>query len=186
MIEWVSGTDVGHIETVDTNKMQLFSSSGQSFKGSVINLIPPQQANTIAINTGLTDNNGWCPINQRTFESLKQKNIHVIGDACIAGDMPKTGHAANTQAKMCAAAIVSDIKGVAVPEMVYSTSIYSLLSKKYGISRASVYRYKNNKIKAVATGNSPIKASKKTRLQESKYALGWYKSITADVFAKEE
>ena len=100
--------------------------------------------------------------------------------------MPKTGHAANTQAKICAANIVSDIRGVAIPEMVYSTSIYSLLSKKYAISRASVYRLKDNKIKAVSVKDSPNKASKKTRLQESKYALGWYKSITADAFAKEE
>ncbi|MCK5262571.1 MAG: FAD-dependent oxidoreductase [Gammaproteobacteria bacterium] len=186
MIEWVSGSDVGRIERVDAGSMQLFSSSGQEFKGAVVNLIPPQQANTIAVNTALTDQDGWCPVNQKTFESLKQKDIHVIGDASIVGDMPKTGHAANTQAKICAANIVSDIRGVAIPEMVYSTSIYSLLSKKYAISRASVYRLKDNKIKAVSVKDSPNKASKKTRLQESKYALGWYKSITADAFAKEE
>ena len=186
MIEWVSGNDVGVIERADAGSMQLFSSSGQTFKGSVINLIPPQQANKIAINTALTDQDGWCSVNQKTFESTKQKNIHVIGDASIAGDMPKTGHAANTQAKICAAAIVSDMKGVEMPEFAYSTSVYSMLSKKYAISRAVVYRLKNNKIKAVSSGDSPAKAKKKVRLQESKYALGWYKSITADVFAKKE
>lgn len=186
MIEWVSGSDVGVIERADTGSMQLSSSSGQKFKGSVINLIPPQQANTIAVNTALTDQDGWCPVNQKTFESSKQKNIHVIGDASIAGDMPKTGHAANSQAKICAAAIVSDIKGVDMPEFAYSTSVYSLLSKKYAISRASVYRLKNNKIKAVSSEVSSVKAKKKVRLQESKYALGWYKSITADVFSKGE
>jgi sulfide dehydrogenase [flavocytochrome c] flavoprotein subunit len=99
--------------------------------------------------------------------------------------MPKTGHAANSQAKICAAAIVSDIKGVDMPEFAYSTSVYSLLSKKYAMSRTAVYRLKNNKIKAVSSGDSSAKAKKKTRLQESKYALGWYKSITADVFAKD-
>lgn len=186
MIEWVSGTDVGHIERVDTGAMQLFSSSGSTFKGAVVNLIPPQQANAIAVNAGLTGQDGWCPVNQKTFESSRQKGIHVIGDACIAGDMPKTGHAANAQAKVCAAAIVSDINGVDMPEPVYSTGIYSLLAKKYAISQAFVYRLKNNKISTVSGGDSARKASKKVRLQESKYALGWYKSITADVFAKEE
>ena len=73
-----------------------------------------------------------------------------------------------------------------MPEFVYSTSVYSLLSKKYSISRASIYRLKNNKIKAVSSGDSSAKAKKKVRLQKSKYALGWYKSITADVFAKDE
>ena len=33
-------------------------------------------------------------------------NIHVIGDATIAGGMPKSAFSANAQAKVCAAAIV--------------------------------------------------------------------------------
>ncbi|WP_069470133.1 hypothetical protein [Candidatus Marithrix sp. Canyon 246] len=36
--------------------------------------------------------------NQKTFESSLHKDIYVIGDACIAGPMPKSAYAANTQA----------------------------------------------------------------------------------------
>ena len=184
MIEWISGSEVGYINRVDTAAMQIFSSSGKVFKGSVINLIPPQQANTIAVKAGLTDKKGWCPVNQQTFESSIHKKIHVLGDACMAGDMPKTGHSANAQAKICAAAIVSELQGKAMPVPVYSSSIYSQISPKYAISMASVYRLKNNIITTVSGGDSAKKASKKIRLKESKYAAGWYKAIIADVFAR--
>ena len=54
---------------------------------------------------GVTDRSGWCPIDPVTFESKLQPNIHVIGDAAIAGAMPKSAFAANPQAKVCAAAV---------------------------------------------------------------------------------
>ena len=183
MIEWIKGSDVGRIVRVNRDTMEIFSSTGRSFKGDVINLIPPQKAGAVALKAGLGNAQGWCPVNQGTFESTLQKDIHVLGDACIAGDMPKTAHAANTQAKVCAAAIVSALNGVRAPDPVYSTSIYSLLSPKYAISMAAVYRLKNGRITTVSGGESPLQASKKTRFKEANYAGGWYKAITADTFA---
>jgi NADH dehydrogenase FAD-containing subunit len=44
---------------------------------------------------------------RRPFESRLQANIHVIGDAAIAGAMPKSAFAANAQAKVCAAAVTT-------------------------------------------------------------------------------
>lgn len=183
MIEWISGDETGGINRVDTREMQIFPSTGKSFGGSVINIIPPQQANTIALKSGLTDNTGWCPINHRTFESSKHKDIYVLGDACAAGDMPKTAHSASAQAKVCAAAIVSKVHGTQMPEPVYGSSTYSLVAPKYGFSLASVFRLKNNRITFVETGESPRKAPKKIRVKEAKYALGWYLAVTADAFA---
>ena len=46
---------------------------------------------------GVADRTGWCPIDPVTFESKLQPNIHVIGDAAIAGAMPKSASAANSQ-----------------------------------------------------------------------------------------
>jgi sulfide dehydrogenase [flavocytochrome c] flavoprotein subunit len=183
MIEWISGDEIGRIDRVDTGKMEIFSSKGKSFKGSVINIIPPQQANTIAAKAGLTDNTGWCPITHRTFESSKHKDVYVLGDACTAGDMPKTAHSASAQAKVCAAAIVSKVQGTEMPEPVYGSSTYSLVAPKYGFSLASVFRLKDNRITFVKTGESPRKAPKKVRIKEAKYALGWYMAVTADAFA---
>ena len=80
--------------------------------------------------------------------------------------------------------IVSALQGNQMPDPVYSSSIYSQVSPKYAISMASVYRLKNNKITTVSGGDSAKKASKKICLKESKYAAGWYKATTADVFAR--
>ena len=76
-----------------------------STRPTVANVIPPQKAGRIAELAGVADRTGWCPIDPVTFESKLQPGIHVIGDAAIAGAMPKSAFAANAQAKMCAAAV---------------------------------------------------------------------------------
>jgi NADPH-dependent 2,4-dienoyl-CoA reductase/sulfur reductase-like enzyme len=55
----------------------------------VANVIPPQKAGHVAELAGVADRTGWCPVDPVTFESKLQPNIHVIGDAAIAGAMPR-------------------------------------------------------------------------------------------------
>ena len=43
---------------------------------------------------GLTNKDGWCEVDMGTFESRVAKDVHVIGDACVAGAMPKSGQKA--------------------------------------------------------------------------------------------
>jgi len=179
MIEWVKSSQV---VKADVGAMTVSTKAGDSHKGGVINVIPPQKAGAIASTADLTDASGWCPIDQKTFESAKHKGIHVIGDACIAGDMPKAGSSANTQAKVCAAAIVSNLTGGTMPESTLISIFYSLIGKKYAISDTGVYRLNGDQIKQVSGGISPVDASKKIRRKEVKYAKGWYKGITSDTF----
>lgn len=183
MIEWISGSKGGRIDEVDVKTRTLYTESGDTHKGDVVNFIPPQKAGAIAVGSGLTNNDGWCYVNQRTFESKVRKDIHIIGDASIAGKMPKSGFAANSQGKVCAAAIVSSLRGVEMPEPSYVNTCYSLLSPDYGISVAAVYRYSEDKgIYKTGGGVSPIDADAAYRLQEARYARGWYDSITMDAF----
>jgi sulfide dehydrogenase [flavocytochrome c] flavoprotein subunit len=183
MIEWVSGSTGGRIDEVDVATRSLHTESGDTHKGDVVNFIPPQKAGAIARHAGLANDDGWCFVNQRTFESKVHKDIHIIGDASIAGKMPKSGFAANSQGKVCAAAIVTSLRGVAMPDPSYVNTCYSLLSPDYGISVAAVYRYSEDKgIYKTGGGVSPIKADATYRLQEARYAKGWYDSITKDAF----
>lgn len=140
MIEWVSKSAGGTVARVDVKKMELENDNGFTYKGDVINVIPPHRAGKIAQVSGLADKSGWCPINQTTFESTKQKDIHVIGDAAIAGKMPKSGYAAGSQGKVCAAAVVAELGGLNMPEPSYVNTCYSLVAPDYGISVAAVYR----------------------------------------------
>jgi len=184
MIEWIDGSEQGEIISANARALTLTGRTTGNLKGDVVNLIPPQRAGEIARVAGLTDKSGWCPVDQKNFTSRLQKDIHVIGDACIADPMQKTGHSANTQGKICAAAIVTELNGGTMPDVIYSTSIYSLLSPKYALSSAAIYRLENGKLKQASGGLSDKKASRKTRLKEARFATGWYKGITMDVFGK--
>jgi len=183
MIEWVSGANGGIVEAVDP-KTRTLVGQVEELKGDVINLIPHQRAGAIAQTAGLTDDSGWCPVNQQTFESSLHKDVHVIGDACIAGAMPKSGYAANSQGKVCAAAIVAAVNGQAPPEPSYVNTCYSIIAPDYGISVAGVYELKDGAIVGIegAGGLSPADADAKTRAIEVQFALGWFRNITADMF----
>ncbi len=185
MIEWVSGTQGGRVTRVDPASKTLYSELGEEHKADVANFIPPQKAGAIAHKAGLVDSSGWCPVNQRTFESSMHPGIHVIGDASLAGAMPKSGFAANSQGKVCAAAIVSALGNTRMPDPSYVNTCYSLLSPDYGISVAAVYRYTDDKgiYKVEGSGGiSPMDADEKFRKKEARYAKGWYASITSDTF----
>jgi len=183
MIEWVGAAGGGAIEAIDP-KTRVLTGAVEKFKGDVVNLIPAQKAATLAATAGLTDASGWCPVNQQTFESSLHPGVYVIGDATIAGAMPKSGYAANTQAKVAAAAIVAALNGQGAPEPSYLNTCYSILAPDYGISVAGVYQLKDGKIVDVpgAGGLSPLNADARTRAIEVQFALGWFRNITAEMF----
>jgi len=184
MIEWVKGTEGGRLTNVDASKMTVYNEVHDAFKGDVVNVIPAQQSGAIARSVGLADDAGWCPVDQRTFESTLHKDVYVIGDSSIAGKMPKSGFAANSQGKVCAAAVVASLSGITMPEPSYVNTCYSLVGPEYGISVAAVYRVTDKGIVAVkgSGGVSPKDASEGYRAKEALYARGWYASITSDAF----
>jgi len=184
MIDWISESGGGAIDGVDVKAMAVKPTFGDPQKADVINVIPPQKAGVIAEVAGLTNDSGWCSIDQRTFESRVHKHVHVIGDAAIASPMPKSGFAASSQGKVCATAIVASLSGQKMPEPSYVNTCYSLVGPHYGISVSAVYRLGDDGIAAVAGagGVSPKVADAEFRLLESRYAVGWYQSITADIW----
>ena len=183
MIEWIGEADGGEVTRVDVKKMQAITTS--PYKGDVINVIPPQKAGKIAEQTELVDESGWCPVNHRTFESSLHKDIYVVGDATIAAPMPKSGYAANSQAKVCAAAIVAKLRGEPEPVPSFVNTCYSLITPDHGISVAMVYslsdKGKIQKVKG-AGGLTPVDVSDEMRKREVAYAYSWFKNITHDIF----
>lgn len=183
MIEWVPAKSGGKVRSVDVKKGVIDAELAQH-KVDVANVIPAQRAADIAVNTGLTDDKGWCPVDPGTFESKKHKNIHVIGDAAIAGALPKSGFAANSEAKMCAASIVAAVRGEEAVFGSFVNTCYSLITPDYGISVAGVYRITEKGITSVpgSGGVSPKDANDEFRKDEAKYASGWYDGISADIW----
>ena len=180
-IEWVSLSKGGKVTSVDVGAMTLVTDFGQH-KADVANVIPPQKAGRIAEIAGVADRTGWCPIDPVTFESKLQPNIHVIGDASIAGAMPKSAFSANAQAKVCAAAVAKLVAGGKPDEPKLINTCYSLVAPDYGISVANVYAPADGQIKDLGGGVSPADAPSTTRAAEATFANGWFKTITEEVF----
>ncbi|MGD0104025.1 MAG: NAD(P)/FAD-dependent oxidoreductase [Rhodopila sp.] len=183
LLQWVSLSDGGNVTRVDA-ATNTFETDFGSHKADVGNVIPPQRAGRIAVLAGVADRTGWCPIDPVTFESKLQPNIHVVGDAAIAGAMPKSAFAANAQGKVCAEAVVQLLGGGAPGEPRLINTCYSLAAPGYGISVAGVYRPVNGQFTDVpgAGGTSPLNAPAAQRAQEAEYADAWFKTITGETF----
>jgi sulfide dehydrogenase [flavocytochrome c] flavoprotein chain len=183
LIEWVPLSAGGRVTEVDAKTKTLITEFG-SHRADVANIIPPQRAGAIAISTGVADQTGWCPIDPLTFESKRVPNIHVIGDAAIAGAMPKSAFAANAQAKVCAAMIASLIRNEELRPVKLINTCYSLVAPDYGISVAGVYSPSEGLLAEIkgAGGVSPLDAPSASREAEASYAQAWFQTITSEVF----
>ena len=181
-IEWRSAEAGGAVESVNAKTMTIATEFDEE-KADVINYIPPQRAGAIARESGLADGD-WCPVDTITFESKQMPGVHVIGDACIATKMPKSGFSANSQGKIAALAIVQMLGGGEPVAPSFANTCYSLVTPSYGISVAAVYRSDGKSIQSVegAGGVSPKEAGAVVRRREADYARGWYAAITADMF----
>jgi len=152
-------------------------------RASVLNVVPPQRASAITRSAGVvTANDRWCDVDFVTFESVKVKNVHVLGDAIQpASAMPKSGHMANQHAKVCAAAVVALLSGHAPNSTpVMTNTCYSFITDKDVVHVASVHQYDKEKKTVLpvqgAGGLSPAMSE-----LEGRYAWNWAKNIWADM-----
>ncbi|HUL92357.1 MAG TPA: NAD(P)/FAD-dependent oxidoreductase [Burkholderiales bacterium] len=154
----------------------------QDVRADVLNVLPPMRAGSIAVQTGLANVNGrWCNLDYQTFESTAMKDVHVIGDSIqIAPLMPKSGHMANAQAKVAAAAVVARLLNIEVnPVPMLTNTCYSFVDDKNVIHVASVHRYDADKKTFLTVPGSGGVSAGPTEV-EGQYALSWARNIWAD------
>ena len=164
-------------------KTMTVSTEFDEVKADVVNIIPPQKAGQIAHAAGVVDDSGWCPVHLDTFESTIHKGVHIVGDASIAAGLPKSGYAANSQAKVCASAVVSMLNDRKMPAPSYVNTCYSIAGPDYGFSVAAVYRFEDKTIKKLSGGLTPADAPDWVLKRETRYAYSWFRNIVADMFA---
>ncbi|MXY35012.1 MAG: cytochrome C [Boseongicola sp. SB0676_bin_33] len=185
MIDFVPFSDHGGLKAIDADARRIETYFGD-FKGDVINLIPPQQAAAIVLDAGLGGSGLWCEIDGLTFEAREAAHVHVIGDAAIVGDMPKSGFAAATQGKACAHAVAALLEGRDPPRGILMNTCYSLVGPEYGISVAGVYRSApdTNRLASLpgSGGTSAAGDLPELRRDEADYARGWYANLTQELF----
>ena len=183
LLEWVPLSSGGVLTAVEAATNTLVTDFDK-YQAAVANVIPPQQAAPIAERAGVADRTGWCPVDPVTFESKLQPHIHVIGDAAIAGAMPKSASAAAAQGKLCAAAIVALLAGAKPPAPTVASACYSLVAPDYAISLAGTYRPSADQYLEVEGGvASPPNAPPEQRVREARGADAWFRTITQDTYA---
>ncbi len=157
----------------------------ENVSGDVLNVVPPHRAGDIAVKAGLiTHNNRWCDVDWRTLESKAVKGVHVLGDATLsASGMPKSGHMANSQAKVCAAAVIALLNG-REPSVnpVMNNTCYSFVSDREVIHVASVHQWDAAQGTIIPVKGAGGVSSARSE-QEAAYGWSWARNIWADMLA---
>ncbi|MEW6294406.1 MAG: FAD/NAD(P)-binding oxidoreductase [Pseudomonadota bacterium] len=154
----------------------------EDFKGDVFNVIPPQRAADIAVKSGLVgEDKRWCPVDVVSFESRRHKDVHVIGDAAIAGAMPKSGYSANSQAKVCAINVVNLMNGKPTVDISGINVCYSAVSEHESVSIAAVYTVKDGAIIAVPNSGGISPADFSLTKAEHAYGESWLRNILTEM-----
>ncbi|MGR3313071.1 NAD(P)/FAD-dependent oxidoreductase [Roseovarius indicus] len=181
MIEWIGPDFGGQNVSVDPQGMTI-DIDGMVEEVAACNVIPAQKAGRIAELAGLTDESGFCQIVPATMQSRVDENVHVLGDATNAGDMPKSGFSANSQAKVCANAVRGALTGSKVFPAKFSNTCWSLIDADDGVKVGATYEATDEKIAKVDGFISETGEDAETRKATYEESLGWYAGITSDMF----
>ena len=165
------------VTKVDLAGKQVTTEFGDRVKFDVLNLIPPQRAGSIVVQSGLVgDDKRWCTVDHVTYESTKAKGVHVIGDSTTGLPVPKSGNVANAMGKISANAIVHLLGGKQPPAMPPGNTCYSWVSDREAIAVVNSYKIENGKVVQIEQKLTPAQSP-----QVAQHALGWAQSIWHDM-----
>jgi sulfide dehydrogenase [flavocytochrome c] flavoprotein chain len=181
MIEWQDPKMHGGIKSVEAKSMTVVTDLA-SYKANLVNVIPAQMAGKVARDAGLANQSGYCAIDPATMKSASDPNVYLVGDACIAGDMPKSAFSANSQAKIAAMMIRGELASAQTFPARYTNTCWSMIETDDTVKVGGRYEPKDGKIAAVETFISKTGESADLRRQTQQENMGWYAGFVADVF----
>lgn len=173
----------------------------QSINAQVVNPIPPHRAAGSApgswlANAGLNNSssNGvpdgrWCVVDVLSYESTAVSGVHVIGDASSCG-LPKAGHVANQEAKICADAIIR-ITGGQAPDSgpVANSACYSPITASTASWLTAVYQYDASTRKMAIASNGGVtsgaRATEAASITNGNFRQmnTWFNTLMGDTFS---
>lgn len=171
------------IASVNPRTREVLTYSGRRLRADVANIIPQQRAGEIAARAGCTEGD-WCPVHPQSFLSRKVPDVHVLGDAAVADDMPKSASSAHSQAKAVAADILAALTKVERSDPRYRNVCWSLLAPDDCIRMGADYVPRGGRLEASGVIVSQTGEPADVRRQNYQESVAWYAGITADMFAK--
>lgn len=182
-VNYIANAEVTAVNS-DTRTVSYIVGGGtqQQMSATSLNVIPNQKAGQIIFDSGLNTGN-WAPINPLSYESTKHNDIHIIGDSQGTG-MPKAGHIANSEAKICADAILRILQQEAPdPAPKTNSACYSPISSNTASWLTAVYEYnvQTGQMQLVEGANYP--ASGAPSRDNYSEMFNWSGNLFADTFA---
>jgi sulfide dehydrogenase [flavocytochrome c] flavoprotein chain len=182
MIEWLGPKVHDGIKSVDPKTGTVVTGFETYQNCAFVNVIPAQMAGQIARDAGLAPPGGYCAIDPATMKSTADANIFVLGDACDAGDMPKSAFSANNQAKVAAMVVRGELANGPTFPARYLNTCWSLVDTDDAIKVGGRYEPKDGRIAATDTFISQPGESDEIRRQTQAENIAWYAAICADMF----
>ena len=181
MIEWQDPTIHGGIKAVDAKAMTV-TTDFETHKATLVNVIPPQIAGRLARDAGLADDSGFCPVDAGTMASRMDPAIHVIGDSATGGEFPKSGFAANNEAKMIAMVLRADLAGGRRLPVRFTNHCWSSIAPGDAIKNGARYEPRDGRIVMIDPYTSQLDEGEELRAKQAREATGWYVGMTTDIF----
>ena len=171
-------------------------SAPQSLASNLVSPIPPHRARGSASGGWLANANlnnstdgKWCVVDVLSYESTSKPNIHIIGDAASCG-LPKAGHVANQEAKICADAIVRLLGGQQVDSSpVANSACFSPITASTASWLTAVYQYDPSLRKMLPATNGGVTAgstaTEASAITNSNYRQmnTWFNTLMSDSYA---
>ena len=162
---------------VDPGVREVTTDFGDKVRYDVINLIPPQRAGAIAVQADLVGGDQrWCEVDHVTYESVKHRNAHVIGDSTIGLPVPKSGTIANAMGKICANAVVSLMNGRPAPTVPPLNTCYSWVNDREVMAVVNAYKIENGKVVQIEQKLTPGASTLYAQQAEA-----WARSVWTDI-----
>ena len=167
-----------------------------TLNANVINPSPPHRATGSALGgwlarAGLNNSTDgrWAMVNVLSYASTAASHIHIIGDASSCG-MPKAGHVANQEAKICADAVVRLLGGQQPdPSPVANSACYSPITANTASWLTAVYQYDNTSQKMLVAANGGVttnaRATEASSITSSNFVQmnTWFNTLMGDSFS---
>jgi NADPH-dependent 2,4-dienoyl-CoA reductase/sulfur reductase-like enzyme len=182
MVEWLPPMIHGGVKKVDPATMTVETDFETYSDAALVNVIPAQTAGRIAKDAGLTTAGGFCPTDPFSMKSQMDANVFVLGDASLAGDMPKSAYAANSQAQAVALTIAKELLDAKAPDVGYRNQCWSLIASDDSVFVAGSYRPTPEKIEQTESAVSSLEDSAEQRRINYEDSAGWYANLTANLY----
>jgi len=106
----------------------------------------------------------------------------VLGDAAVAGDMPKSAFSADSQAAVVAARIRHELLDAPATEARYRNKCWSLIAEADSVFVGGTYRPRDGRITQVDSEISGLADDDPTRQRNYADSAAWYLQLTARLF----